>query len=211
MISLSRNILFVCMVFFCLLLAYVTAKYLSFESDINFLLVKGDLIFDSIWRPTFYVHVISGIFIIAIAPIQFIPYIRKKSIRLHKFLGKIYAYGILLLAGPTGIIMAFYAEGGTSSTIAFLIMGCLWIFTTFLAVQAIVKKDIIGHQKWMYRSFALSTAAVTLRILVPMMSITHWFDEQFIIVSTAWLSWMINLGIAELIILQKFHLKNKII
>lgn len=199
------------MVFFCLLLAYVTAKYLSFESDINFLLVKGELIFDSIWRPTFYIHVISGIFIIAIAPIQFIPFIRIKSIRLHKFLGKIYAYGILLLAGPTGIIMAFYAEGGTSSTIAFLIMGTLWMLTTFLAIKAIINKDIIGHQKWMYRSFALSTAAVTLRILVPIMSITHWFDEQFIIVSTAWLSWMINLGIAELIILQKFHLKNKII
>lgn len=129
---------------------------------------------------------------------------------LHKVLGRIYAYGILGFAGPTGLIMAFYAEGGTSSTIAFLIMGTLWMLTTFLAIKAIINKDIVGHQKWMYRSFALSAAAVTLRLLVPIMSITHWFDEQFIIVSTAWLSWMINLGIAELIIIQKFHLKNKI-
>lgn len=195
---------------FCLLLAYVTAKYLSFETNINFLLVKGELIFDSIWRPTFYIHVISGILIIAAGPLQFIPYIRKKSMLLHKVLGRIYAYGILGFAGPTGLIMAFYAEGGTSSTIAFLIMGTLWMLTTFLAIKAIINKDIVGHQKWMYRSFALSAAAVTLRLLVPIMSITHWFDEQFIIVSTAWLSWMINLGIAELIIIQKFHQKNKI-
>lgn len=208
MVDISKHILFGVLTFFCLVLAYITAKYLSFEPNINFLLVKGDLIADQVWRPTFYTHVISGFLIIVVGPFQFIPWIRKKSIKLHKILGRIYAYGILGFAAPTGIIMAFYAEGGTSSTIAFLIMGGLWFFTTIKAIQSAISKDITTHQKWMYRSFALSTAAVTLRLLVPILSIPHWFDEQFVIVSTAWLSWIINLGIAELIIYKKFNLKN---
>ncbi|OIQ27859.1 MAG: hypothetical protein BM555_05920, partial [Crocinitomix sp. MedPE-SWsnd] len=60
MIQISKNIAWLTMTFFAILLFYITAQYLSFKPDINFLLVKGDLIFDPIWRPTFYIHVISG-------------------------------------------------------------------------------------------------------------------------------------------------------
>lgn len=178
----------------------ITAEYLTFQPDINFLIVKQDLIFDTIWRPTFYLHVISGMAVILIGPFQFIKKFRNNNLILHRLLGKIYAYGILLIAAPTGLIMAFYAEGGTPSTIAFLIMSAGWFYTTIMAVVRVKQKKIKEHQKWMYRSYALSFAAVTLRLLVPTMS--YWTDlgDEFIIVSTAWLSWMINLIVIEIFI-----------
>jgi hypothetical protein len=104
-----KNTIWLLILAFPLLLFYLTAEYLSFEPDTNFLLVKEDLVFDSISRPTFYIHVISSMAVILIGPLQFLPQIRKKSIQAHRFLGKIYAYGILLFAAPTGLIMAFYA------------------------------------------------------------------------------------------------------
>jgi uncharacterized membrane protein len=203
-IQISKNIAWLTMTFFAIVLFYITAQYLSFKPDINFLLVKGDLIFDPIWRPTFYIHVISGMAIILVGPFQFIEKIRTKNLKLHKAIGKIYAYGILLFAAPTGLIMAFYAEGGQSSTIAFLIMGGLWFYTTIMAIIRVKQRNIIEHQKWMYRSSALSFAAVTLRILVPAMSFANTFSEDFVIVSTAWLSWIINLLFIEIFIYFKF-------
>ncbi|MEX1001448.1 MAG: DUF2306 domain-containing protein [Crocinitomicaceae bacterium] len=193
------------MTFFASFLFAITAQYLSFRPDINFLLVKQDLIFDSIWRPTFYIHVISGMLVILIGPFQFLQKLRTKYLSFHKKLGKIYVYAILLFAAPTGLIMAFYAEGGWWSTLAFLIMSILWFITTLLAVIRIKNRDIIGHQKWMYRSYALSFAAVTLRILVPFLSLYTNFSEDVVTISTAWLSWIINLFFVEWIIYYKFR------
>lgn len=205
------------MAFLASFLAFKTAKYLSFESDIFFLLKKQDIVFDPVWRPTFYFHVVSGILVILIGPLQFLKNFRNKNLKLHRILGKIYAYGILLVAAPTGLIMAFYAEGGYWSTVSFIIMSTLWFYTTLMAVRRIMKKDIIGHQQWMYRSYALSFAAVTLRLLVPLMSEpgvskylgTTTVERDYIItVATAWLSWIVNLIFVEILIARKFKTKK---
>lgn len=198
------------MTVFAAFLFAITAEYLSFRPDINFLQVKQDIVFDTVWRPTFYLHVISGMLIILLGPFQFLKKFRNKNLSLHRKLGKFYAYGILFIGAPTGLIMAFYAEGGIPSTISFIIMSFLWFFTTLMAIITIVKKDIIGHQKWMYRSYALSFAAVTLRLLVPLMSYYTEFGYDFIVVSTAWLSWIINLAVVELLILYTFKPNKKL-
>ena len=199
-----QSILWLIMTLLASFLFIITAEYLTFESDVNFLLVKQDIVFDPVWRPTFYLHVISGMIVILVGPFQFLKNLRNKNLKLHKALGKIYAYGILLVAAPTGLIMAFYAEGGLLSTMAFLVMSILWFVTTIMAIVKIKKKDIDAHKRWMHRSYALSFAAVTLRLLVPLMSIYTTWSEEFIIISTAWLSWMINLTLVEVLILYTF-------
>lgn len=182
----------------------ITAEYLAFKPDTNFLLIKQEIVFDPVWRPTFYLHVISGMLVILVGPFQFLPKLRNWNLRLHKNLGKVYAFGILGIGAPTGLIMAFYAEGGTPSTIAFLVMSVLWFVTTLMAIYKARKKDILAHKKWMMRSFALSFAAVTLRLLVPLMSYSYEFNQETIVVSTAWLSWIINLLVVEGIIFVQF-------
>jgi hypothetical protein len=185
------------MAMLAMILFVITASYLSFKPDVNFLLVKQDIVNDSIWRPTFYIHVISGMLVILVGPFQFLKSFRTKFLNWHKLGGKIYAYSILLLAAPTGLIMAFYAEGGLWSTVAFSIMSILWFVTTFMAVIKIKQRKIEEHKMWMMRSYALSFAAVTLRLLVPLFSLFILDNEDLITVSTAWLSWMLNLLVAE--------------
>jgi uncharacterized membrane protein len=185
-------------------LFYTTTEYLSFRSDIHFLLAKTEVVFDMGWRSAFYIHIISAMIVLIIGPFQFVKKLRNKYLNTHRSMGKIYAYGIVLLAGPSGFFMAFYAEGGLWSTIAFLIMSLLWIWTTIMAVYFARKKKIIDHKKWMIRSMALTFAAVSLRLLVPLFSAGLGLEENFVIVSTAWLSWIINLAIAETLILTTF-------
>ena len=53
------------------------------------------------------------------------------------------------------------------------------------------------HQQWMVRSYALTLAAVTLRIQLPLIQGTLGlsFDEAYAIV--AWFAWIPNLIVAE--------------
>jgi uncharacterized membrane protein len=187
---------------FSFLLFGITLIYWNFKPDVNFLLTKQDVVFNPFWRTAFYIHIAGGMLAIAIGPLQFIRNLRQRFLNTHRLLGKIYISSILLLAAPTGLFMAFYANGGFYSTLGFFLMSVLWFFTTYMAVKTVRKKRISEHVRWMIRSYALTFAAVTLRILVPLMSFTADLSEDAIVVSTAWLSWIINLVIAEIIIIS---------
>lgn len=193
----AKNIGWIIMAALSVFLFAITIEYLSFAPDVNFLLVKQDIVNHTLWRPTFYFHVISGMLVILIGPFQFLPILRKKYLNLHRWIGKIYVFGILFIAAPTGLIMAFFAEGGLWSTLAFSVMSILWFVTTLMALIKIKQRDIEGHRIWMMRSFALSFAAVTLRLLVPFFSLFIIDNEDLITISTAWLSWLLNLFVVE--------------
>lgn len=181
-------------------LFFITASYLNFCSDCNFLLKKQDLVYNSFWRTAFYLHITGGMLAVISGPLQFVKAFRKRFMPAHRVLGKIYLAGILFLAGPTGLFMAFYAEGGTFSVIGFLFMAFSWLITTWLAYESIRKRDIAAHRNWMIRSFALTLAAVTLRTWVPLT--TYWLgiDTEMIVEWSAWFSWIPNLIVAELLI-----------
>lgn len=184
-----------------------TFIYFSFRDDVNFLLEKQDVVHNPIWRTAFYVHISSGMTCLALGPFQFIRALRRRYLKTHRAMGKVYAGAILFLAAPTGLFMAMYAEGGLLSSIGFACMSLAWLFATWRAVDLARKHDIAGHKKWMVRSYALTFAAVTLRLYVPLMSEIFQTDHQFVIVSSAWVSWMLNLTVAELLLLvfpQKF-------
>jgi len=192
-----KHILWFCMAALAAILFALTIEYLSFRSDFNFLQKKQDIVFDPLWRPTFYFHIISSMIVLLIGPFQFLKKLRLKYMSTHRLTGKIYVFGILFIAAPTGFIMAFYAEGGTWSVIAFILMSLLWFVTTLMALIKIKQRDIEGHRIWMMRSYAMSFAAVTLRLLNPLFSVFIINNENLIIVSTAWLSWLLNLLVVE--------------
>lgn len=183
----------------------ITALYFSFRSDINFLLEKQDLVFNAFWRTAFYIHITGGMLAILIGPFQFLKPIRRKRMGLHKQLGKIYIGAILFLAGPSGLYMAFYAEGGWMGSLGFTIMSLLWFWTTYRAYETIRKRDYNGHVRWITRSYALSFAAVTLRLYVPLTSWVLDLPEDFVVTSSAWVSWIPNLIVAEIILRYAPH------
>ena len=115
-------------------------------------------------------------------------------------MGKIYVAGILFLGGPAGFYMALHANGGFTAQIGFSILSLLWVSFTWLALRAILKRNIIKHEQWMLRSFALTFAAVTLRIWVPILSLILHFNQEETLLLSPWLSWIPNLLIVEIII-----------
>lgn len=197
-----------------LFLVYTTLLYFSLEDDINFLKVKQNLVHNFAWRFSFYMHISGGVLALGSGPFQFISTIRKRNIQLHRLLGRTYVIGILFIGAPAGLYMAFFANGGPVAGLGFALLCTLWVITTAKAVIHARNLQIKEHKQWMVRSFALTFAAVTLRLWVPILSWGFDVPYETTIITTAWLSWVPNILVAELIINRKklfntvFALKN---
>ncbi len=191
---------------FSFLLFGITLMYWNFKPDVSFLLTKQDVVFNPIWRTTFYIHVFGGSLAIILGPLQFIKKIRQKNVFIHKLIGKVYISAVLFIAAPTGLYMAFYANGGIYSSIGFVLMSLLWFYTTWMALVTIRKGRVGEHIKWIVRSYAMTFAAVTLRLWVPFLSLVISMEQLNVIIITAWISWLFNLLVAEFIL--KLNIKS---
>lgn len=118
-----------------------------------------------VWKVIFFFHITTGSIALLLGPFQLLKKSRKK-IKIHRTIGKIYAFSIILSV-PAGIYLAFYATGGIGSTIGFLILDAAWFITTFLGLKRIRERNIQSHQEWMLRSYAITLVFVTFRLLVP--------------------------------------------
>lgn len=198
--QLLQGFLWAVLAFFSLYLGIITFTYLSFRTDIGFLLAKQDYINDKAWMTAFYIHISSSILVVLTGPFQFVKALRNKFLRLHRVLGKIYVGAILFLAAPSGFYIALYANGGIGAQIGFVLLSFLWFGCTFLAYKNAKEKKILAHKKWMIRSYALSFSAVTLRLYVPLLSLGFGLEHDFVLVVTSWVNWVPNLLVAEWII-----------
>jgi len=196
-------------VFFAGCLVIIALSYFSFDLNFHFLRSKQDLLSNMFWLVSFYLHLLFGVVaIFSGIPLFFNRLIPFKS-TLHRILGKVYVLSILLITGPTGFYLSFFAEGGIYATIGFLLMTLAWMTPTYFAFKFAVEKKIEAHYLWMIRSLALTLSGVTLRLLTPIGSHILELDEESNFIVTAYLSWMINWGIAEIIILRvRNRLKN---
>ena len=195
-----QGFLWAILAFFSLYLGTITFAYLSFRTDIGFLLAKQDFINDKAWMTAFYIHISSSILVVLTGPFQFIKVLRNKYLQLHRVFGKIYVGSILFFAAPSGFYMGLFANGGIGAQIGFVLLSFLWFGFTFLAYKSVKEKKISQHKKWMIRSFALSFSAVTLRLYVPLLSLGFGFEHDFVVVITSWINWIPNLLVAEWII-----------
>lgn len=194
--------------FFCYLMLRITWQYIPYDTDVAFLRIKQDEIAMVYYKIAFFVHVYTSMFALLAAFTQFSDYILKKHPKIHRLAGYLYIITIVLLSGPSGLIMGYHANGGWSSQLAFCLLSILWIYFTAMAFIKIKAKDVITHKKYMYRSFALTLSAITLRLwkyvlvaifLPKPMDVYRW---------VAWLGWVVNLIIAEILIFRFSNRKN---
>lgn len=158
----------------------------------------NQMILSDLWYVILYVHITSSIMALGIGWLQFVGRIRVKSIRMHRMMGRIYSYGVLL-GGISGFYLSFYADGGWISSLGFLTVSVLWIYTLIRGIRSItVKKNRLEHQRWMTRCYALTFAAVTLRLYLGF-SVAIFGEENFndYYRVIAWLSWVPNLIFVE--------------
>ncbi len=141
------------------------------------------------------VHFAGGGLALAIGPFQFRtgPLARRSPV--HRLLGRVYVIAILA-SGIAGLAMAVVSQGGVVAHVGFGLLAVGWLTTTIQAFLTIRRGDAFAHQQWMTRSFALTFAAVTLRLYLPLsLAFGIPFDVSYPVI--AWACWVPNLLVAE--------------
>jgi len=131
-----------------------------------------------------------------LGPFQFMPRLRRTWQRLHRWIGRSYVT-CCLLAAVAGLLLAFGATTGPISTAGFGLLAVIWFGVTARAWWLATARRFIEHERWMIRSFALTLAAVTLRIYLPLSSALP-VDGDDAYRAISFLAWVPNLLLAEL-------------
>ena len=187
-------------IFFSISIGLYPVAYLLVDMSYGLLASKSaELLQNKVWYTAFYQHIFLGALAMLVGWSQFSKRFRNKNLSFHRTLGKVYLIAVAL-SGSAGLFIAFYATGGLISVFGFSGLAVAWLFTSLQAYLAIRKKDVDQHQYWMIRSYALCWAAVTLRIWLPLFQFA--FDIEFITAYRiiAWLCWVPNLIVAEMIV-----------
>lgn len=170
--------------------------------DNGFLLTKIETIRYSIYLPAFYVHIVTGSLVLILGSFQLSQRLRTNYPTWHHTSGKIYVATVLLLTAPAGILMSVYANGGILAQLGFGLLAILWWIYTWFGNRYAVGKNWNAHRRFMLRSYALTFAAVTLRLYSFLFALAGLRGEDiyFFIV---WLSWIPSLLIVEIYIRTK--------
>lgn len=194
--------------FFAYLLVRISLQYIPYDTDVAFLRIKQDVIDIPFYKIAFFTHVYTAILVLPAGFTQFSLYIRRKLPALHRYSGWVYAAVVILLAGPSGLYMGVYANGGYISQISFILLAVLWITFTLIAVIKAVQGDYKSHREFLIRSFALTVSAITLRAWKYLLVFLFEPRPMDVYQIVAWLGWIPNIIIAELIIRKIIKLKK---
>lgn len=154
----------------------------------------------------FYTHICFGAVALLIGPLQFARGLRERFPRMHRWLGSI-SIGAIAIAAIAGLVISPVTSAGLVGTLGFATLAVLWATFALLGLRAIVRRDIRSHREWMTRTFALTYAAVTLRLWIPILMLAFTatgtnpdaaFAAAYAIVP--FLCWVPNLIVAEWIV-----------
>ncbi|WP_136707216.1 DUF2306 domain-containing protein [Agromyces sp. H66] len=162
-------------------------------------------------QAAFYAHVVAGGIALVAGPFQFWRGLRDRQRSVHRWIGRGYLAAVAI-AAVAGLVIAPFSEAGLSGLVGFGSLAVLWLATGSAAYRAIRRGDVANHRAWMMRNFALTYAAVTLRLWLGALigaqalpggpfDLEAAFANAYAVVP--FLSWLPNLVVVEWLIRRR--------
>src|SRR5690606_9843127 len=136
-------------------------------------------------------HVFAAAVALTLGPFQFSTSLRARYPAFHRWSGRLYLGVGVLVGGLAGLYMAAHAFGGLPARLGFACLALGWLYTGLRGYRAIRARDVADHRRWMVRNFALTFAAVTLRLWLPA-SVAAGIAFELAYPVIAWLCWVPN-------------------
>ena len=144
-------------------------------------------------------HIFAAAFALALGGFQFSRRIRARWPRVHRLMGRLYLGVGVGIGGLAGLYVALDGYGGPVANAGFTMLALVWLFTGYRAYAAIRAGEVARHREWMMRNWALTLAAVTLRIYMPLgAALGIDFATAYAVI--AWLCWVPNLAVAQVLV-----------
>ena len=147
-------------------------------------------------HPFLVVHVVAAMIALLVGPLQFVRRVRTRWPAFHRATGKLYVAAILV-GSPCGFVLALGTTSGPLAATGFATVAVLSTVFTWLGWRAAVNRQFAEHREWMLRSWAMTSAAITLRLYLPFAGLVLGLPFYTAYPVIAWLSWLTNLAIVE--------------
>lgn len=144
-------------------------------------------------------HLLGGAIALLIGAVQFSQVVRARFLGWHRWAGRVYVAAVAL-GGFSALHMAVTTPGGWPAQFGFSGLGIAWLIATGMAWLRVRQGDLVRHRMWMVRSYALTLAAVSLRIYLPL-ALGNGVPFETVYPAIAWLCWVPNLLLAEWLVL----------
>jgi uncharacterized membrane protein len=138
-------------------------------------------------------HVIGGGLALLLGGIQLLSLPPR---RFHRLIGRAYLAAVSA-GGIAGMILSFSVFTSGWTCLGFFLLALAWLYSGFTAFQKIRVGDLAAHRRWILRNYALTLAAVSLRIgyaALTKMSGSLYLAQQV----SAWSCWIPNLIAVEI-------------
>lgn len=196
-----KTLLWIIVVTFAIIIGLYPLAYFSIQMRTHGLLQtkSADLTHNPIYLAVFFIHICFGGIALLSGWSQFSTQFRERHLKVHRVVGTVYVFSVFL-SSLAGFAISFFATGGLVSTAGFGALALGWLFTIIKGYRSILDRNLQEHESWMIRNYALTFAAVTLRIWLPFSQVALHMDFNSAYRIISWLCWVPNLMVAELII-----------
>lgn len=189
--SWPTRIAWVLLVILCLGIAAYSARYLLHPPR-----TPAQALGNPLGVPWLFIHIAGSVTALVLGSLQFLPALRRGARPPHRWVGRVYVVACLV-GGAAGLILATGSSAGLIASAGFGSLAVIWIAANLLGWRAAVQGRFVAHRRWMIRSWALTLAAVTLRLYLPLVMV---LDLPFLpwYRAISFLAWVPNLVAAEL-------------
>ncbi len=179
----------------CFALKYVFRYYLNYNEAAFTDPVKGAA---NYWqmRAWLLLHISSGMVALLSGPFQFSSRLRKRYLAAHRITGRVYL--IAVLCGATASLrLAIGTTFGWAWGVGVGALAVAWLTTSGMAYYAVRRRQFQIHREWMVRSYVVTFAFVTFRLLNDMGPISQLQPAGDRANMIIWACWSLPLLAAE--------------
>ena len=160
-------------------------------------------------RSLFRLHIACGIAALTLGLFQFMARLRNARPQVHRLLGFSYVTAVMV-GSATGFPLSFYIADAVpawmradvyAAVAGFASLAIAWASVTLMAFIRARQRRYDSHRAWMIRSYSLTFAAVTVRMVsLPLLLITG--NVTFTVTASIW-SWVLNAAAAEWLVRRR--------
>jgi uncharacterized membrane protein len=180
-------------------LVTIVANYPDyFPPNFESLFLQGrEATFTGAYRPAFYVHIFSGPVVLFNGLILLSESVRRRHGRLHRWLGRVQVFVLLVLVLPSSVVMSRHAFAGWPAALSFLLLSAATAGCALAGVLHARRHRYDQHRRWMLRCYVLICSAVALRLITGAAGLIGVPSPEGAYIVAAWTSWLLPLAVYE--------------
>ncbi len=187
-----------------LIMLGITALFFIYNGVLQYFVWSEETYGPYYWpyRVPLLIHIAGGFVALLAGLFQLWTGLSRSYMKVHPITGRIYLFGVGVGALGAFVLSVTSAVFGPTFGVGLFCMALAWVSITSMAVYCIRKRNVRLHQQWMTRSYIVTFAFVTFRIVTDYVPYEAWWGLTRPEISNAiiWAVWVVPLIAYEIYI-----------